>query len=279
MKVFLSWSGEVSRQVAQILREWLPNVIQALEPWMSSEDIEKGARWGAEVASQLSSIRAGIICVTSDNREAPWLNFEAGALSKIVDSTMVCPFLFHIKPAELKGPLVQFQASEATKEDVWKILTTLNKAVEPKPLSETSLRNAFSRWWPDLELKLESVESIHPVKAVKRSAEDMLEELVDSIREQGKAINQINFRLVFQSFQQDSRMQGTSGLPRSTVPFSSTFGDNRKGLSPLEMLVQMSHNPAETTLLTREPSTEFTDHDIALIEQVTNDLDSKVESD
>jgi len=42
MKVFISWSGELSHKVARIFRDWLPNVVQILEPYVSSEDIDKG---------------------------------------------------------------------------------------------------------------------------------------------------------------------------------------------------------------------------------------------
>ena len=91
MKVFISWSGAISHQVALVLREWLPSVIQAVEPYVSSEDIDKGARWTTDISKELEASQYGILCVTPENIEAPWLNFEAGALSKTIDKSRVCP--------------------------------------------------------------------------------------------------------------------------------------------------------------------------------------------
>lgn len=45
MKVFISWSGTKSHKIGLVFRNWLPSVIQSLETYVSSEDIDKGARW------------------------------------------------------------------------------------------------------------------------------------------------------------------------------------------------------------------------------------------
>ena len=49
MKIFITFSGEKSKAIAIALREWLPKVLQATEPWISEHDIEKGRRWGQEI--------------------------------------------------------------------------------------------------------------------------------------------------------------------------------------------------------------------------------------
>jgi hypothetical protein len=106
MKVFISFSGERSKAVAHALRGWLKNVLQALDPWFS-EEIVKGKRWSPEIAKQLDETRFGIVCLTAENLEAPWICFEAGACSKSVrDDAYVVPYLHEVARSEVVGPKV-----------------------------------------------------------------------------------------------------------------------------------------------------------------------------
>ncbi len=154
MKVFLSWSGEKSRKVALVFRDWLPSVIQSLVPYVSSEDIDKGTRWSADIAKELEDSSFGILCVTKENPTAPWLTFEAGALSKTIDKSFVSPFLFDIKRSEVDGPILQFQSTVFSEKDVLKLVKTLNKACEEGKLKDEPLEKAFGVWWPMLEEEL-----------------------------------------------------------------------------------------------------------------------------
>lgn len=187
MKVFISWSGSRSRRVAEALRDWLPNVLQAIDPWISSGDIEKGARWSQDVAAELSKATAGILCLTPDNLEAPWLNFEAGALSRSLDKTLVCPYLIGLRPSDLKGPLVQFQAAEANEMDTRRVISTLNRALGESALAEKQLEKTFGIWWPELA---SSLSRIQPEKQTPqsphRTEREILEEILGLMREQTK---------------------------------------------------------------------------------------------
>jgi hypothetical protein len=182
MNVFISWSGERSRKVATALKEWLPIVIQSVVPWFSPEDIDKGARWMAELAKQLDKLNMGIICVTPENREAPWLLFEAGALSKALDTSLVCPLLLGVEPADLQGPLAQFQATRATREDVRKLLDTINKNSESS-LAEPQIEQLFSFLWPGFEEKLVSIEASAVDQVSRpRPVPELLSEVLERVR-------------------------------------------------------------------------------------------------
>jgi hypothetical protein len=54
MRVFISWSGEPSRSIAQALGDWLPMVVQHVEAWMSDMDIESGGRLNKARHTRLS---------------------------------------------------------------------------------------------------------------------------------------------------------------------------------------------------------------------------------
>src|ERR1700744_3338928 len=151
MKIFLSWSGDLSHKVACSFKDWLPSVIQEIEPYVSSEDIDKGARWSTDIAKELENSTFGILCVTRENIKAPWLSFEAGALSKTMDKAFVSPFLFDIKRSEVDGPILQFQSTVFQKEDIKKLVNTLNKACGEGSIADGRLDKTFEVWYPTLE--------------------------------------------------------------------------------------------------------------------------------
>jgi len=162
MKVFLSWSGEVSHKVALALRDWLPSVIQDVVPYVSSEDIDKGTRWSSDIASELEESSFGILCVTKENLGAPWLCFEAGALSKTIDKSFVSPFLYNIKRSEVSGPILQFQSTIFEKEDVFKLISTVYATSSINNLNEDRLKKTFDVWWPQLEEALGQIKEADP---------------------------------------------------------------------------------------------------------------------
>ena len=183
MRVFISWSGERSKSIAEALRTWLPRVLQSVSPWMSKEDLNAGSRWLNEVSFELNSCNVGVLCVTPENQHSPWLLFEAGALSKTIEESKVCPLLHEITPGQLSGPLTQFQAQTLNKDGILRILGMLNDANDGHKISATDLQEICDVWWPRLEEKLLAIGAA-PGPQETRPVQDQLDEILELSREQ-----------------------------------------------------------------------------------------------
>lgn len=181
MKVFLAWSGPRSMAVATALRDWLPSVIQDLDPWMSDHDIAKGVNWQTELSGQLKNVRIGIICLTPNNLNEPWINFEAGTLSKL-EGSYACTYLHGLETTDVSGPLAQFQATKANKQDTKKLIQTLNEQLGESALESSRLEGTFNKWWGELEDLLKRAEDLHVQKPPKRDTDDMLREILTTLR-------------------------------------------------------------------------------------------------
>lgn len=186
MKVFISWSGQKSRDVAVALRDWLPQVINDVQPFVSSKDIYAGARWQMEIAEQLETTNFGLVCVTKENQRSPWLNFEAGALAKAVDASRLVPLAIDLKPSDIEIPLGQFQGQPATEAGVGDILSSINACL-PSPLGDALLDKAVKMWWPELKAALDEVELSNTVSSASagragRSDRELLEETLNTVR-------------------------------------------------------------------------------------------------
>jgi hypothetical protein len=198
MEIFISWHGRKSHAAAEALRDWLPQIVNAFKPWLSSHDIDKGTRWSSELATKLSSSGAGIICLTPGNLTAPWILFEAGALSKTVDTARVCPFLIDLDPSDVTGPLAQFQATKATSDHVLQLAKNLNAVLGKDSMQEAHIERAFEKWWPDLEKQLCKLPSEEHAQPPRRSEHDLLSEVVELSRQTGASLAEIHRQISVQ---------------------------------------------------------------------------------
>ena len=183
-KVFISWSGGLSNKLAEAVRQWLPGVLQFVKPYFTPSDIEKGTRWGSDIMTELSSSDIGIICLTKENLNKPWILFESGALSKNFQKSRVCTLLFDIETTDLKGPLTIFQNTRFKKEEFNKLVKTINSAGGEAKLEDSVLDGVFEMWWPKLEEKVNQILKEHKNvdEGGQRTERDLLEEILELTR-------------------------------------------------------------------------------------------------
>jgi len=186
VKVFISWSGGLAKDVAIALRGWLPLLFDRVTPWASDTDIAAGQRGLAQIELELTNTRFGIVVVTAENQHAAWLNFEAGALSKVVGDVehRVVPLLVDLAgPAQLTGPLAQFQAKTAQKAGMLSLVCSLAAVAEIHQQVATA---RFEAYWPQLEEKIEKavagVAAKPTKKQEKRDVADVLDEILLHVR-------------------------------------------------------------------------------------------------
>jgi len=146
-------------------------------------DLDKGAKWRQIISGELRDSDFGIVCLTPENLESPWLLFEAGALSKKEDSH-VCTYLFDVQNESVKDPLSQFQHTLADEKETFDLLKTMNRTLGSKGLGENHLQETFQVWWPKLKKKLEEVPPPGPKEvSTERSERDMISEILTRGRE------------------------------------------------------------------------------------------------
>ena len=192
MKVFVSWSKSASQSVAESFAAWLPRVLQECEPFISS-DTEKGDAWFDTIEKNLAEARVGVLFLTPQNRDAPWLNYEAGALRTLRSGNMkrLCAVFVGMKTADYDGPLKNFQMTNfVDKADMLKLLKAINQAME-RPLDAGRLEEEFEEKWERLvrdtheavQLASTAGADTNLPKRPTRTAEDKLDEVLDALRE------------------------------------------------------------------------------------------------
>jgi hypothetical protein len=183
MRIFLSWSGPLSKAYAEAFRDFIALVIQAVDPYFSPDDIEKGSKWSTEISTALRESKVGVFFLTRENLNSEWLHYEAGAISNVIESSRVCPLLFGVSTSDVVGPLSQFQLTEFSKEEIRKFVSVINLQM-PKPLDMQIYNKSFDNNWRNFEELVQSIanNALAAPKVPKRSEKDILEEILQISR-------------------------------------------------------------------------------------------------
>lgn len=155
--VFISWSGEQSREIANVIDQYLNFILQPVTTFYSPDDVRKGDGWDDSIHKALKEASFCIVCLTPTNLESPWLHYEAGIVST---KGQVSALLSGVKPSAIKGALSRFQASEITYDDMYNLIFSINLTFS-KPLSPEAVRHAFDLHWEAFRSKIKAAQERH----------------------------------------------------------------------------------------------------------------------
>lgn len=145
-RIFLSWSGDTSGELAEILKEWLSTVFDDLDVCCISRDIGPGQRWSKAIDDYLQNSHVGIFVYTPDNYDSLWMAFEAGALSKKIAESRIVPLVFGGNVSDLQGPIARFQAKRFGQKEMVAVLNTVNEALQLGALPALLDKKVIQTW-------------------------------------------------------------------------------------------------------------------------------------
>jgi len=127
-------------------------------PWCAAQDIRAGTRWGVEIERALRNSSFGIICLTPESLDRPWIHFEAGAIALTMEQSRIVPYLFELEPSDLKGgPLELYQGQPADETGSLNLIQSIYETSRDRgscSLSWAEIEIDFESKWPFLESAL-----------------------------------------------------------------------------------------------------------------------------
>src|SRR4051794_23685778 len=155
-KIFLCWSKLRSRVIAEAWAGMLPNIIKDVQPVLSTE-FQKGTEWSRQLLRDLKQASTGIVFLTPENMQAPWIHFEAGALATAMGNCGgdLFTYCYDFDPSRLVGPFSAYHSTTATKEDSRRLISDLCTVLRRRPPDE----RIYSAWWVGLETAFDNLQA------------------------------------------------------------------------------------------------------------------------
>lgn len=123
-KLFISWSKDISREIAIELEQFIETVSSDFNVFSSTKHLQKGTRLIGEIESYLENSYCGIFIVTPQNLRSEWLHYELGYLRSRGVKTV--PLLFGVSKNELSDLFSNLTFVIFGKENFWKLLEEIH---------------------------------------------------------------------------------------------------------------------------------------------------------
>ncbi len=146
-KVFIAWSGDIGRALAEGLKDIVLDPQKHVEGWVSSVDIAAGSQWFTEVNKALDQAAYGIGILTPGAAAAPWVNFEAGFLYGRLRNFKLLRF-----ERTVLGPLSNLQPVDATTEQG--IAKLLGDILPSSSIAAAWAKEVYPKWKDLLDAQL-----------------------------------------------------------------------------------------------------------------------------
>lgn len=180
MALFIGWSKTTSKKIAETLCDYIAKVNPYIVPFVSSVNIAPGKIWRDRLSGILRESHYGILCMTKENLQAPWLHYEAGVLSMATSlnnpdgEPRVAPLLFGVESTSLSNPLSYYQSAPLTKNKFLDLMREANEIciklygkelhtlgsnarMEQAFLFPDELKNRVDEYYPKLEEEINKI--------------------------------------------------------------------------------------------------------------------------
>ena len=146
--VFLSWSKALAKEIAVKFRDDLEFIFGSrVTVFFSPDDIKSGQKAFYEINKQLNITNYGVFIVTEENKNAPWIFYEAGAIAKNERKCRVMVLLAGVGNNALQDtPLQQYQNCYLNEEGYKKIFMDIYELCAVRDKESTVMERISARW-------------------------------------------------------------------------------------------------------------------------------------
>lgn len=149
-KVFISYSGAMSKAISELIHTWLKHTLQTVELLYTPAFIQPGQRIHLMLFEALAQADIALLIYTKEGLNCSRMVFEAGYVCKAKANGGVISLLFGLTPEVLPEPINAFQCEVFSNNGMWRIIKGINGQLREQRIDEDTLKHVFDREWGGL---------------------------------------------------------------------------------------------------------------------------------